>query len=781
MSIERLRYWVIVVLVLIASCSGKGKDDDTATVGAPTAQTQAEVGASEGETPGVSSDLKNLGKLIDMVVAEAAELPRAEFDPAALAAKLGKNPQAHFDWVRDHTWWAPYRGLLRGSKGVMLDRVGSSLDRAVLLGDLLRRSGHTVRLAHAQLPESRARELVEKLAPIPEQRQSSPAPKSPPVERQRALEAITPGQDKAYQEQLASSRQRVVEAESLVRTQTERLAAKVKNAANADSSDDTRVVAALRDHWWLEREENGRWIAMDVLLPNAKAGETLASASSVSEWKSNAEMPSIADDNWHSVRVSVIVERYQDGVTTESTALETALRPAEVLDRPITLFHKPDPWPESLPDAKTDPNALGNAAVNVREWIPVLRVGDDYVAQSGFSENGDLIADPLNPQRDIAEAGGAGFMSGFGEALGGGEAAASSMTAEWIGYEIHVPGESVQRLRRPVFDVLGPSNRAAKVAGFDTATNDLLIERYEALLSTTDILLQPCDFTEDFLAHLASKSLIANQSAIRELSRERDPAKARVLAKSILERIDSWGPLPSLVVWRSAIGDRRNAWFVDTPNVLNYRAGGAAVNADKIAIRHLIDVATNGTGVHRAFDGNSFEVRLRQGVTDTVAEILALGDEVRMAENTASLFAMGTSEGVLIGARDVKAVQQLDWPKDAAARLAKDVDAGFMVVALDRPVLINGRQRLGWWRVDPESGETIGVMDSGYHASTSEDVSIRERVNALRQFLETHGSRIRAARRARRAGNATRGQRYLLRVAERVEDALSGAALPPPV
>jgi hypothetical protein len=768
---------VLAVLAACAACSKKGEVADPAST--DSGQAQVESAGSTDQLPGASTG--NLGALIDLMVAEAAELPRAEFDPAALAKKLGSNPQAHFEWVRDHTWWAPYRGLLRGPKGVMLDRMGSNLDRAVLLGDLLRRSGHTVRVVHAQLPETRARELVAKLAPIPKQRHSSPAPKAVSVERQRALEVIVPGQEQAFQEQLVSSRRRATDAETLVRSQTERLSARVRNAANADSNGDAQVITALRDHWWIEREENGRWVAMDVLLPNAKPGDTLASASSVSEWKSNIEMPSIANDNWHSVRVSVIVERYQDGVTTESTALETTLRPAEVLDRPITLFHKPEPWPDSLPDAKADPNALGNAAVNVREWVPVLRIGDDYVAQSGFSEGGDLIADPLNPQRDIAEAGGAGFMTGFGEALGGGETAASSITAEWIDYEIHVPGESIQRLRRPVFDVLGPVNRVAKVGGFDAATNDLLIERYEALLSTTDILLQPCDFTEDFLAHLGTKSLIASQSAIRELSRERDAAKARILAKSILERIESWGPLPDLVIWRSAIGDRRNAWFVDRPNVLNYRAGRAAVNADKVAIRHLIDVATNATGVHQDFDGNSFEVRLQQGVADTVAEILALGGELRLAENAASLFAMSESEGLLIGARDVKAVQKLGWPEDVAARLAKDVGAGFIVVALDEPVPINGRQRLGWWRVDPKSGETIGVMDTGYHASTSEDVAIRERVNALRTFLETHGSKIRAAKRARRAGNATRGQRYLLRVAEKVEDALSGAALPPPV
>ena len=57
-------------------------------------------------------------------------------------------------------------------------------------------------------------------------------------------------------------------------------------------------------------------------------------------------------------------------------------------------------------------------------------------------------------------------------------------------------------------------------------------------------------------------------------------------------------------------------------------------------------------------------------------------------------------------------------PADAATRLAGDVAAGFLVVTLKRPVLVSGRERFGWWRIDPVSGETIGVMDSGFHQGT---------------------------------------------------------------
>src|SRR6185312_14039863 len=70
-------------------------------------------------------------------------------------------------WVRDRTMWLPYQGELRGPVGVLLDRGGSSLDRALLLAELLRLSGQTVRLAHAMLPADRASALLARLRTAP--------------------------------------------------------------------------------------------------------------------------------------------------------------------------------------------------------------------------------------------------------------------------------------------------------------------------------------------------------------------------------------------------------------------------------------------------------------------------------------------------------------------------------------------------------------------------------------------------------------------------------------
>jgi hypothetical protein len=51
--------------------------------------------------------------------------------------QLGRDPQVLFEWVRDNTWWIPYRGVLRGPAGVLMDRLGNSLDRSLLLDSRL--------------------------------------------------------------------------------------------------------------------------------------------------------------------------------------------------------------------------------------------------------------------------------------------------------------------------------------------------------------------------------------------------------------------------------------------------------------------------------------------------------------------------------------------------------------------------------------------------------------------------------------------------------------------
>jgi len=722
------RLSALALLAICASCSNKEQIEN----GAGTAQSDSTGAAVASESGSPAPSGQDLARVLDALVAQAADLPRAEFDPTALAARLGKNPEAQFEWVREKTWWAPYRGLLRGSKGVMLDRVGSNLDRAVLLGELLRQSGYPVRLARAELTEARAAEVLRNIRPIPAQRR-------PTASAMSAGAHATPEILAAARQLSAKSQRAAEEARSLARSQGDQLYSIVRGNTNGSTRNEEQLaVAAMRDYWWGEYESGGKWVALDVAVPDSRPGTVLVQPSSRVAWSPDRAAPEIAEGDWHSVQISVVAERYENGALTESTTLKTILKPALIFDRQVTLVHMADPWPQSLPDAKTDPNALGNAAVNVRTWIPVLRLGPELVAQSGMSDGADLKEDPLSPQKDINEVAGGSLFGGLDTALAGGESAASYMTAEWIDFEIRVPGQSTTTVRRPIFDLLGPVDRAAKVTDFDASTNERMVQRYEALLSKTDILLQPCEFSGEFVANLYVAGILAEQSDIRKLSKERDPAEARKLASDIIGRIDYWGPLPDVALWRSYISGESNEMLIDRPNILNYRMTRPVVSADQVPTRQLVDFAFNATSVRPGAAQNSFEARLRQGVADTVAEQIALGSGALDSGNTASLFAAGgqmSDASALVSAHDSAAIGQLGWQGDPGARLLADVKNGYAVVALKRPVSAGNNQRVGWWRIDPTTGNAIGVMDNGYHAASSEDAITRARI-ALREYLD---------------------------------------------
>jgi hypothetical protein len=272
---------VTVLLSLILGCS---PSSDVPKEGATSATADRGALSNAGrpsESPKDFGEIAaNLGALTDQMVAAAARLPRTEFDPAALVKATGKQPRQLFEWVRDRTWWAPYRGLLRGPKGVMLDRVGSNLDRAILLGDLLRRAGYEVQLAHVELTDARARELYTRVRPIPAQRGQAAgvtgATGAIPVDRARAVDLAIPGFQQKVQTSAAAAKQRVADGVALIRAQTDAILAAVHDGATpSQATEEQAAIRALRDHWWIEIKADGAWTAMDVLLPMPRSEKPL--------------------------------------------------------------------------------------------------------------------------------------------------------------------------------------------------------------------------------------------------------------------------------------------------------------------------------------------------------------------------------------------------------------------------------------------------------------------------------------------------------------------------
>src|SRR5262245_2284897 len=88
-------------------------------------------------TTGATDPASQLEQSLQAIADGDRDLPRDTFDPAYVVQRLGTKPEDILAWVRDQTLWVPYRGLLRGDVGVLMDRVGNSLDRTYLLATLL--------------------------------------------------------------------------------------------------------------------------------------------------------------------------------------------------------------------------------------------------------------------------------------------------------------------------------------------------------------------------------------------------------------------------------------------------------------------------------------------------------------------------------------------------------------------------------------------------------------------------------------------------------------------
>ena len=50
----------------------------------------------------------------------------------------------------------------------------------------------------------------------------------------------------------------------------------------------------------------------------------------------------------------------------------------------------------------------------------------------------------------------------------------------------------------------------------------------------------------------------------------------------------------------------------------------------------------------------------------------------------------------------------------------KDLKEGFLIVMPARPVALAGTDHFAWWRLDPATGATLGILENGYHGTATE-------------------------------------------------------------
>lgn len=677
----------------------------------------------------------HLDQLFQALEAAEKEIPRDTFDPRSVVEKVGKDPIRLFEWVRDNTYWVPYRGALRGPVGVLMDRLGNSLDRSLLLAELLEIAGHQVQLAHGQVGEGQAHELLAQVRPAP----ATARPEPPNVEQMKAAidkYAKANGLDTPQLQTTLKTLKRQSDRlsndlERRVVEQTDMVFHAVGVPAPEDQPAPGKDLAALADHWWVQRLDQAQWVDLDPLLPDRKPGATVVQAEETFPLEVADGKVHLDARFCHEVQIRVVAEQQKDGALTEKVALEHTLRPADLFDQSVVLQQVLLEWPRDLDLAKEkDPAArLASEAVKATEWVPVLSIGDTVIVQSSIRMNGEVNDEPAGGASMPGGAGLGSLMGGLGgaedeEQKSGGQQQKSDgqLTAEWIEYTLRVPGETPRTIRRELFDRLGPAARQAGTA--DTAPAALQAVSV-GLLDRTQVLMQVSRCSTQFLLDAMARRILDHRQAIADLLKGAAPSA--VQAGELMRSLMPVSPaLLNVAVGRFAGKGRFSDVYLDCPNVFTYRTGVRFNEKNEAVFEALFDIVENTVAAQARDHLAAFRARVEQGVTDTAIEGLQ-PVELQAGANAATIFAQATADGIRpvpIRRADDAALATLDLRPDPAARIRASLADGYALVAPARPVRMGTAARMCWYRVDARTGGTVGVLDTGFHGQDSVDYGV---------------------------------------------------------
>jgi hypothetical protein len=654
------------------------------------------------------------------------DAPRDRWDPDYVVHMLGSDPARIVAWVRDSTWWIPYHGRLRGPVGVLMDRQGNSLDRALLLATLLRGAGETVRLAHGDMSPAAAMQLLPRLVAaremgldvVVDHLRDTLRDRTPGIRAAAARYHLDGDVIASRIRRIQTARARALaELRARVADQSERL---LRAVPRPDSTRDRSrrlesAATALRDHWWVQRRTNGGWVDADLLDSAGASTTPLATPATT------LGLDEVADAKLdHEVVVRLVVEQWARGAFAERTALETTLHPADLIGENVTLQLLPMDWvADSIArsEAKDD---LRAAMLAEESWVAMLLVGHDLAARTALLASGD------DPETGGPGGGAMGTLGGalagaLGKASGQPQAPARLFTAAWLEYDIRVPGEPPRRIRRAVFDLVGPAARAASAPRALTLTDDQRYERGLALTMRTEVLPLVCQLAPAFVAHLGARSVLASRDLIHAAAR----GTLALGSKAADSVIGTGASMPTLLYSLAlARSDSESGalTFVAEPNILTEHLYAARDSAG-VSLLDATDIVANGLGVD-LLAGDAFAVRVRHGVRETNAESV-LRSGAPIARNAGDAFAASRDWATVTSVAD-GAASGLALPDDALRRIADDLRGGDIVVAPRSPV--GGLHGFGgWWQIDSTTGATVGLSERGW--GDGEDAALVARAN----------------------------------------------------
>jgi hypothetical protein len=620
-----------------------------------------------------------LTSAIGQLAALQGSLTRSAFDVDAMATEIGPDVQKAHQFVRDQIRFDAYEGVLRGARGALMARGGNAFDKSLLLAALLRHHGIEVQFKTATLPLSTATSLVAQTY----------GPQTRAADA-RASSALRSDAATAASALLELTLSRFHAQVDLVRRQLEegrvRLGTATANAAEA-------LAADVRRHCWIEYRSGQGWMPLDATLATAPSNEG----------DSHAELP---DSDFHRVVLRMRVDERTRGTVESRDLLHHEVRAADVHGAAVTFEPR--------------------LTIGEVEWLAAPELTIDGVSVTGEELRG-------RRDEDMAAGLSGGIQGGLGDRLSGGlrgSRTTRELAAVWLEADFVKPSGSRDTVRRELFDRIGPAARLSGTAETASlAAVPTLMGVPAPLLQVFALSFSAGDLHPGLVAAsldaAALKTAHAEMSALetaKERVAEKDVGHARDSVTSSLRALAQSFHVHSALV-RRELEDANVRFYEATPRLAIASMGFAVSPGGRLSFTQALDLRRNEMrtvsrdhSVPKMAWANVLRGLLDGVVERTLtSEVAASGEAGRSISAVSILEQAPASDVGLKTVAGLHHVADIAAPASVKARLSAAVNEGAVAIVPVSGLEIDGEVRTGWWRVEPPTGETLSVMDTGLH------------------------------------------------------------------
>jgi hypothetical protein len=680
---------LIALLGLIASCSGKGDQDDTgANTSTPTAAASGP--AIPLELDGDDATVESLAGMLNEIENRLAKSPRDRIDPAAVIP-ASRDAREIFEWLRENTRAVSYEGSLKGPLGVLMDRQGNSLDRALLFARLLELAGYEARVMGGTLSSVEQLKLLADNSNVTEP-------------------GSTIGDETA---DLQGLRKEAATIADMIVGQTGEM-----NAM-------TPVAQTL--HYWVQYRDGTGWVDADPTLGATGKTRPIAAVRSLERDPKTYGAPRLAgnasraDELNHFVTMQIRVERWEKGQLRESdlASMEFDSVGGPFATSTVTFMPVNRDAEKAVQRSFDNGADLSEKLLGETAWAVILSDNQGRVSMGRMFDDAGIVGElprSFDPSGKLAGVAG----SAFGGLAGALDADTTSevqtvLTGLIADYEINVPGKPVRRLRRFIFDSIGPEARGKSRGPLAQPrwTDEQVIERGADLAALNDTLVAFAGLPiNQYVDRYAGRMIGGKDAILKYLAGPVDVATGQQAAEGL-----SFRTLELYAATRESAIDPQLA-LVEPQIIRRIVRYDPNTNASTLDLQVSGDLVWNRLAPARS--PVSGKALVKQGVLDTLQEShIVLADETALpAQTTAAFFREAARQGIeSMAVREANDSRLGEFPGPARALMVEELDSGFILVTPRKPLLFDGKARMAWWRVDPRNGQVVGVMDNGLNGS----------------------------------------------------------------